>query len=310
MRKLYLLILPFILITSCSEEVVNPVSNYTWPVVQCLINYEDSVHYLRLGKTFSGSDLEAMMNNPDSLYYKEAKVYFDIIENDHLIETIQLEVMDELHRDPGFFPETPFRLYKTDAVLTPGKINLRIELAEEDKYVMAGIDIMGEPRFDSPDPRRKKILYFYGDAVVLISWFGCDASAETIVRFWYQERTENGIDTCKLDWIRRDTGFILEPNAWFDYMLHSIKDDYKVLARNVLKVDFLLSAGNRQWCDYQARQDFAFDLLGEPYSNVNGAYGFVGSRANGGIYGYMPDKKFLDSLTTLPRLKKLKFVYK
>ena len=175
---------------------------------------------------------------------------------------------------------------------------------------MANIDVMGEPQFYSPDPLDKKFLYFYGDAVVRIGWYGCDASAETIVRFWYLEHTENGVDTCKLDWIRRDTAFILEPNPWFDLMLHSIKDDYKVLARTVLQVDFLVSAGNRQWCEYQAKQDFAFDLLGEPYSNVNGAYGFVGSRASGGIYGYLPDKKFMDSLTTLPRLQSLKFVYK
>ena len=309
MRKIYLLILSFIILSSCSEEVVNPVANFNWPVVHCLLNANDSVHYLRLGKTFSGSDLHAMIHNQDSLYYKEANVYFDIVKNGHVIETIQLEVSDYLERDPGFFPDVPFRLYKTDCPITPGNIRLRIELPNDDKYIMANINVMGEPQFYSPDPRDKKFLYFYGDAVVQIGWHGCDASSETIVRFWYLEHTENGVDTCKLDWIRRDTAFILEPNPWFEFMLHSIKDDYRVLARNVLQVDFLVSAGNWQWCEYQTRKDFSFDLLGEPYSNVNGAYGFVGSRASGGIYGYMPDRKFMDSLATLPRLAKLKFVY-
>jgi len=310
MKKIYLLILPFLILSSCSEEVVNPIAKYNWPVVQCLLNCRDSVHYLRLGRTFSGTDLDGMMHNPDSLYYKEAKVFFDIIENDHIIETIELEPTDELLRDPGFFPETPFHLYKTDHVISPGTISLRIELPEENKYVTAKINVMGEPQFYSPDPRDKKFLYFYGDAVVRIGWHGCDASAETVLRLWYLERTENGVDTCKLDWLRRDTTFILEPNPWFEFMLHSIKDDYRVLAREFLQVDFLVSSGNRQWCEYQSNQDFAFDLIGEPFSNVNGAYGFVGSRGSGGIYGYVPNKRFLDSLTTLPRLERLKFVYR
>jgi len=309
MRRIYLLILPLVIFTSCSTEVVNPIAAYTWPVVQCLINYEDSVHYVRLGKTFSGSDFETIIQNPDSLYYKKANVYFDIVENDHVIETFQLAVTDELQRDPGFFPETPFRLYKTDSALSPDSITLRIELPDENRYVLAGINIRGKPHFSSPDPRLNKLLDFYEDEVVRISWYGCDELAETIVRLWYLEHTENGIDTCQLDWAREGNSFVLDPNKWFDFMLFGIKDDYRVLARSLLKVDILVSAGNYQWCEYHTQQDFTFDLIGEPYSNVSGAYGFVGSRASGGIYGYTPDREFLDSLANLPRLAKLKFVY-
>ncbi len=91
-------------------------------------------------------------------------------------------------------------------------------------------------------------------------------------------------------------------------MLYWIKEDMQVLARKVLWVDILASGGNYQWSEYMDKKDVAFDLIGQPYSNLTGAYGFVGSRASGGIYKYMLDDEFLDSLAYLPRMAGLKFL--
>ena len=308
MRKLQLLLLPFILITSCSQEVEHPIADYTWPVVHCFLNFEDSVHYLRLGKTFSGPNPYVMMNNPDSLYYREANVYFDIVKNNHVVETIQLEVVDDLQRDPGVFPATPFRLYKTDHQIDPGSIDLRIELPEEKRYVAATIDVRGKPYFYSPEQGKKKMLEFYKKYATVIHWDGC-GRCETTVRLWYLEFSENGVDTCKLDLTRNHADFEFKPDDWFNYMLYWIKDDYHVRTRVVISVDILAASGNRQYCSYDAGKDVAHDLIGKPYSNVTGAYGFVGSRASGGLFGYELNRQFLDSLANLPRLAKLKFVY-
>lgn len=308
MRKLIIILPSLLLLSSCSQEVDHPIADYTWPVVHCLLNFEDSVHYLRLGKTFSGSDLDAMMHNQDSLYYREANVYFDIIKNNHVVETVQLEVIDELKRDPGVFPVTPFRLYKTDYQIDPGSIGLRIELPEENRYVATTIGVRGKPHFYYPEQGKKKMLEFYEEYPVRIYWDGCSIS-ETTVRLWYLEHTENGIDTCKLDWTRNHKEFILWPDDWFDYMLYWIKDDYRVRGRTVVGVDILAAGGNVQWCQYGDSKDLTFDLIGKPFSNVTGAYGFVGSRSSGGIYGYELNHEFLDSLANLPRLEKLKFVH-
>ena len=310
MKKLIIILMSVLLFSSCSEEVENPIANFTWPAVHCLLNCEDSVHYLRLGKTFSGSDLDPMMRNPDSLYYREANVFFDIIKNNHVVETIQLEVEDGLQRDPGVFPATPFRLYKTDSVIEPGIIGLRIELPEENRYVAATIGVRGKPYFYSPEQDGKRVLEFYERYAVRIRWNGCKESAETTVRLRYLEFTENGIDTCKLDWYRAHFDFVLTPDSWFDYMLYSIKDDYHVRSRKVVGVDIIAAGGNGQLCYYLAREDVVFDLIGKPFSNVTGAYGFVGSRSSGGLFDCELNSKFLDSLANSPRLERLKFVYK
>ena len=308
MRKLINISFFVCLFSSCSQEVEHPIASYTWPVVHCLLNFEDSAHYLRLGKTFSGSDLDAMVHNPDSLYYREANVYFDIVKNNQVIKTIQLEVVDDLRRDPGVFPATPFRLYKTDSVIEPGIIGLRIELPEENRYVAANIGVRGKPYFYSPKQGGKKMLEFYQKYPTRISWDGC-GMCETTIRLWYLEFSENGVDTCKLDLTREHENFEFKPDDWFNYMLYWIKDDYRVRTRVVLGVDILAASGNGQLCGYDAGSQAPFDLIGKPFSNVTGAYGIVGSRASGGLFGYELNRQFLDSLANLPRLESLKFVY-
>ena len=307
MKKIFILILPFLLLPSCEEEIDHPIADYTWPVVHCLINFEDSIHYLRLGRTFSGPDVDMMMNNFDSLYFRDARVFFDIINNNYTQETIELEPTDELKRDPGVFPETPFRLYKTNHKLEPGSIRLRIEIPELDRYVKAVIGVRGKPYFTEPGGINKT-LDFYEEHVVRVSWDGYKKCCKTTLRLWYLEITENGNDTCKLDWVRYDSSFVIEPDMWFGLMLNQMKNDYGLLARRLLSVDILASGGNAQWASYIAGKDVVFDLISDPWSNVTGAYGFVGSRASGGIFGYMPDREFLDSLALLPRLQSLKFL--
>ncbi len=308
MQKIIIPILTIVLFSSCSQEVENPIADYCWPVVHCLLNFEDSVHYVRLGKTFSGTHLDEMINNPDSLYFREANVFFDLYQNDYIAETIQLELTNELERDPGIFPAKPFPLYKTEHPIKPGKIGLRIEIPELDRYVATTINVRGKPYFYYPEPGRKKILDFYANTPDRIFWDGAGLS-ETTVRLWYLEITENGLDTCKLDWTRKNNDFILWPNDWFEYMLYWIKDDYHVLGRRVISVDILANGGDYRLSQYNAQKDLVFDLIGTPFSNVTGAIGFVGSRAYGGIYSYMPDRQFLDSLSFLPRLERLKFIY-
>ncbi len=289
---------------SCSEEVDHPIADYCWPVVHSFINFEDSVHYLRLGKTFSGSHFQETINNPDSLYFNNADVYFDLYHNDYITETIQLELTNEFVRDSGFFPSEPIPLYKTDYPIEPGRIGLRIALPELDRYIAATIMVRGKPRFSSPEPGHKKELNFYSKEHVRITWDGSGAT-KTTVRLWYLEITENGIDTCKLDWTRWHSNFILWENDWFNYMLYWIKDDYRVLGRRVIAVDILAEA----LVAYGAQKDLTFDLIGKPFSNLTGAYGYVGSWATGGIYGYLPNRIFLDSLSFLPRLERLKFIH-
>lgn len=307
MKLIMTFTLIIILVSSCENEVDHPVADASWPVVHCLLNIDDSVHYLRLGKTFSGNDFHGMIHNPDSLYYNDAKVFFDLY-NDGYVASVQLEMTDELERDPGIFPPAPFRLYKTSFPIKYGDISLRIEIPDINWFVKGTIWVRSKPIFEYPNPKFKKILDFFEEVPVRIKWDGHKNVCETTVRLRYLETSENGRDTCQLDWTRYSFNFVLLGQEWMDYMLYWIKDDYRVISRRVLGIDILASGGDKHWKDYLTYKDWVIDLIDQPYSNLINAHGFFGSRASGGLYDYMPDQEFIDSLAFSPRMEKLKFV--
>lgn len=305
MKTIWIYLLPFLLF-SCEAEIDHPIADATWPVVHCLLDADDSVHYLRLGKTFSGPDPYQMIHNPDSLYFKEARVFFDIGKNQEV--SIELELTEELERDPGIFPSFPHLLYKTSYPVEPGGILIRIEIPEIDWYVKGSISIREQPRFSYPDPELKKKLDFFEEEHVRIEWNGYKNVCETTVRLRYLEISENGMDSCQLDWTRYSSGFVLLGQEWMDYMIYWIKDDYRVKTRRVLGIDILASGGNWQWSNYLTFKDWTIDLVDRPYSNIINAYGLIASRASGDLYDYMPDQEFIDSLAFSPKMEKLKFV--
>ena len=307
MRKVIFILLVFF-VFSCEEDIEHPVAKETWPVVHCLLDADDSVQYLRLGKTFSGTDFEGMISNSDSLYFRDASVYFDFSELGGKQAIVRLEPSDEMERQPGVFPVKPFRLYKTNYPIEPGAINLRIEIPEINRFVKATIGVRSKPVFKYPNPRFKKMLDFYEEEHVRIQWDGYENVCETTVRLWYLETREDGSDTCKLDWTRYSFDFVLFASDWIDYMLYWIKDDYHVRARRVLSVDILATGGNYQLDRYLTYKDWTIDLIDKPYSNLINAYGIVASRASGGLFDYLPDQQFVDTLAFSQRTQRLKFV--
>lgn len=285
-------------------------ADHTWPVIHALLSYQDTVHYVHVGKTFSGSDVEAMVDNQDSLYFSDAEVYMDVREGEFRTHTVRLERIDTLIRDPGVLPPSPYTVYLTSEPLEALSVVIRVVIPSMNHYVRAGVNVRGAPCFTWPEQGGAKQLDFYEEYPVRIQWDGVKLVSETIIRLWYAEQTVNGIETKKLDWVWTDFDFILEPNRWFDLMLYSLKNNDRILARKFLSVDILASGGNWQWGEYVSRRDLVFDLISQPFasSTISGAYGFVGSRASGGLFGWSVDQEFLDSLSWSPRVAGLKFV--
>jgi len=295
--------------TSCEEDVISPVADHTTPVVHCLLNVRDSVHYLRLTKTFSGSaDARQMAQNPDSVYFIEAHVYFDLWDKHFVFHTIELEPTTALQRDPGIFMTQPFLLYKTDFPLRPGSIRVRIEIPEIETIVIGDLYLIGSPGFTAPDPKQKKVLSFYEDEPVRIIWGGILNVSLTIIRLNYLEVTDSSVDTCHLDWVRKSSNFVIVPEDYLDFIGSWIKDRPEVNYRKITDIDILISTGNEQYRNYQKYHDWSIDILEKPYSNLVNGYGILAGWGNNELMGYLPNQKFIDSLLVYPKTKYLKFV--
>jgi len=110
------LLIATLFLPGCEEDVNAPLAKSSYPVVYCILDKDDSAHYVRLTKTFSGPvDANAMAQNPDSLYYKNARVFAELSG-----KTVEMEPTNEIKRDSGVFFSDYSLLYKTTYRLCGG----------------------------------------------------------------------------------------------------------------------------------------------------------------------------------------------
>jgi len=293
--------------SGCEEQIISPVAKGTYPVVHCVLNIDDTAHYVRLTKTFSGPyGAQVMAQNPDSLYFKEARVFFEEWDGIYIYETIELQPTYEIAKDSGMFFSGYSLWYKTNHRLA-GKIRLRIEIPEINTEVIGYIRPIGHPVFTAPNPSGQKILYFYEPEPVRIYWGGEQEVCETNIRLRYLDVTTDGVDTCWLDWIRKNDSLVLIPADYLTYLSQWIHDKPGLSYRVLMGIDLLASTGDKAMADYIKFRDWGIDIIEKPFSNLINAYGFVGSRVKGELTGCLPNEKFMDTLANSTLTSHLKF---
>ncbi|MFA6127124.1 MAG: hypothetical protein WC699_07455 [Bacteroidales bacterium] len=297
------LIIALLILSGCNEDVYAPVAESPYPVVHCVLNKADTAHYLRLTKSFSGPvDAYAMAQNPDSLYFRHARVVAEWCGG-----PTEMELTHEIRRDTGIFFSQYSVLFKTTERLERGVV-MHIYLPEINTEVFGSTTLMEPPVFLKPNPLLKKDLNFYDDEYVLIQWEGLKGVCETTFRFKYLEVTESGMDTCHLDWIRNSADFAILPQDLLDYFNHWIKDKRQVNYRKILGIDILVSTGNGQLADYLKFKDWSIDYIDKPYSNLINAYGIMACRADNALIDYQFNQRFIDTLVNSRLTEHLKFV--
>jgi len=297
-----------LMISSCEEDVYAPLAEESYPVVYCILSKNDTAHYVRLTKTFSGPvSAYAMAQNPDSLYYKNAKVLMELWDGIYIMKTLELEPTYEIPRDSGIFYSDSNLLYKTNYPLG-GSVRLHIILPDKGTEIIGETVVMSSCSFESPDTTKSKVLSFFETESVLIQWSGVKNVCQTTFRMNYLESRNTGIDTCHLDWVRKSCDFSVIGADYLQFIQYWIKDDPKVNSRRFLSFDILYETGNSQMASYMKYKDWSIDVIEKPFSNLVNAYGLFASRVSGQITGLLSNQKFIDSLADSPLTRHLKFV--
>jgi len=299
-------LIPFLLFLAagCETDPEAPLARTPYPVVYCILDINDTAHYVRLTKTFSGPiDSDSMAQNPDSLYYENAKVTMELMDG----ATIDLEPTREVQRDSGTFFYDYSIMYKTKARLC-GPVRLVIYLPDDGSEVIGKTTVLPPRAFSVPDTTHSKVLGFYETEPVRIVWNGIENACHTTIRFNYLEITEAGIDSCNVDWVRTGSDIALMPDDLLTYLSRWITEDPAVRYRKISGFDLIATTGDNDLADYLLKKDWGIDIIEKPYSNLVNAYGLIASRVTTALTDYMPNQKFIDSLANSPLTRHLKFV--
>lgn len=322
---LYIVILFLFLFYSCSTEFD---VNADWEditIVYCLLNIEDSIHYVKVNKAFLGEEnayITAQIS--DSLYYSELTVALEEWQEgaNQPYNIIDLVYNDEMDKEPGLFAHVPNILYTTTHELNPVyEYKLNITVPDKDRSVSATTELLDELKVSKPTlyPQEKVSL---ADTYTA-KWESTENARiyELTLRFHYLEVIAGDTSEYFLDY-----GL---PSRTSDKLNGGQKMEIEIsggmfmsfLASNILvdenvrrlahkkAMDFMFVIGDDDLNTYiEVSQPSTGIVQDKPtFSNINNGIGLFASRFNKTIFGKSLTNNTLDSLAYGASTKYLNF---
>lgn len=116
-RNLFPFIL-FIFIIGCDEEVhvISPSNDV--PIAYCILDVNDTIHYLRITKSAVDQlDAYDIIRDSTNLYYENIEAQLNEYLNDAYVQSFEFELSDITDKEPGEFPLVPNSIYQFEAKL-------------------------------------------------------------------------------------------------------------------------------------------------------------------------------------------------
>ena len=123
MKKILAFGLSVVLLASC-DNTLDINANYdVVNVVYGLLDKDQDTQWVRLHRTYLGTDgLLAGATHSDSLYFEEANLFLaELNANGDVLATVPLVRKDTQLLDPGIFTTENYRLYYTNTTLDPSR---------------------------------------------------------------------------------------------------------------------------------------------------------------------------------------------
>ncbi len=300
---------------SCSNEFQVNAPHKPVPVVYCVLNPGDTVHYLRLEKSFNGaaSALD-MAREYDSVFYPEATVAIERWENGQARERLSLERKIFTPRDSGIFLSEPNPLYVLESKLRANsEYRLSIRVPGTSEEISSITRVIDDFRIIRPEYYRTNLPFSSYDNHLDVEWVSARYTRifHLRLRFHYLEVT--GPDTLArhADW--NLANFVTDHDGGGQSMNHRIlhRNFYVWLGNKIpapepgvtrladrKAIDLWFTVGGDELYTYLQvhRPDDLIPRQGLVYSNIINGIGLFSSRFEKGITGKSISYHSIDSL--------------
>lgn len=291
------------LFSSCETEFsVN--GEYTEkPIVHFLLDPNDTLHYLKLNKTFlgDGSALD-FAQVPDSSYFENVVAIVEEVmgtpSNESVTRSWTLKDTITENKKEGIFyyPEQKLYYFKAEDLNVNAKYRLRIDIENGTHSVYGETNLVSGVSINGPLPttafnlanndvpangyRNQRIDFSKGDGAI----FNCN------VIFSYKETTTSGTEIKEVDWnlgeikgdeISSQTGaYIARGEQFYELLASRIPLDDNVIRRTTESIEIILTAGSHDLLTYMLVNQPTSSLAQnkQEFSNVDGALGIFSSR--------------------------------
>ena len=296
------------------------------PVVYCILNQNDSAHYLRLEKSFAG-EMNAfdMASEADSIYYPSAKVYMERWRDGEYKEDIHFTETDTIIRNTGIFANEPNRLFvNTEKLNGSSEYRLRVTIPGKEDTIKARTRLVDKIRIIKPQNTLPFLNFSQYEKDTRVEWFST-ANARVYllqVRFNYLEVLLN--DTTPRELIWRIAHYVSSHNQGDENMKADIKNEgfYKWLSNKLeppagvrriahkKAIDFVFTIGGEELYTFMQiyNPDQGIHQEKPVYTNISGGIGLFSARFEQELQGKALSFLSIDSLAHGIYTKNLGFV--
>lgn len=292
-----LLVLGGLSLSGCQEDPVIQIDGFhTQPIIYSIIETFDTVHYIRLGRFFSGnSDPAETARIPDSIYFNTANVKVTLVTGRGATTIVPVERVVESNKEPGFFDSGDFAVYRFRKVLVLGEYPYYYLPYER---MRLEVDIPGLPAAKCSTavvfpPKiwwplmASQFVFIYPDNPLRVLWSG-DAWNEIDVGFSIHELFPDTV-------ITRDFTLQKTNDVYWNGKYYEIKVPYELIiqildvnlkVRNDVirryfgrfRIDVL--TGNTDFNSFMKFQNGINDFNYNPYDNVENGIGNLSAKSS------------------------------
>lgn len=315
------------MVSACDNEVdlVNPGDENM--VIYCLLNHNDSIHYVKVNRVFSSETRTAleMAKDVNELFFDTLRVTMTDLSNGQVFVLNK----ETIRRDEGTFGTAINYVYAVNTDIVAGR-RYRIEatnpLTGDKAY--AETQVLNNTKAITPSQNLINSFEFRTDGTgefpLIFEGDNNHVVYEVMIRLIYEEIDQNS-STLRRDTVvwpftagrfgspigsTRRTTVRTASQLFYDYVGQAIEQKPANIYRRALALEFEYWTGDNEMATY-------IDVFGTAsigvvqkstdYTNVNGGYGLVASRNNIKITGTTIAQRNKDELRTNPATARLNF---
>ena len=310
LRNLSIVLVCSLFLGSCETEFELVNNEPLKPIVYCLINPYDSIHYARIEKSVKGKGgVLTQIQNSDSLYFEGLNV--ELVGLKNLNEVWKYRMHERTwEKEPGIFASDDHRLYVLERELNNEIDSIQIvvhDLADQ-MLAQSRIKQVNQNYFSSPKPWESQIG-FYREKPYMISFGGLQLTITVHLTEFYEDSVSlKSISWTTLDGFDPDSpGYKLTEERFFNRLKMSLRDGQEVQSRVLRSIDFEGLRWSQDVQDYMDTWLLRAESDYPPFSNLENAWGIFASFATVKKTGMILDYISNDSLCNGRLTKGLKF---
>ncbi len=283
------------LLISCEQEIQISADGKTIPVIYAIINPEDSIHFIRISRSFKGTaDASESAQNPDSICYEilTPKIEF-FTESGWKYYELKFTPAPNSDKEVGYFTNKGLQLYQCETDISAFFIKgthlvLNISIGNQQRLVSADINYLEPPKIFAPRQGLRTLLEFYA----LPFEIGFEdplgfARYEAHLLFHIKNIMKNGdtvLQTIDKSFIRntqnghipgdhKNISIYVPGDLFLAQVRQDVKDDPNVDYRLPGQIEVILYTGSSEFYDYIDLNKITDDYGGQIVTNIVGGLG-------------------------------------